>query len=343
MPKVSVIVPVYKAEEHLGECIDSILAQTFTNWECILVDDGSPDRSGEICDEYAQKDARIKVIHKPNGGVTSARSTGVEQASAEWIMFVDADDLLEVGAIEGLMRYLDEDTTLQIIEGTYCWFYPDNTEKQRNCVVRTLGDWSSLHKEYAYSLWSEDHGSRGPWAKIILKRLIDDTNALELPKWMTNREDTMMLTILATRLENYKLVNVPVYRYRNQFGSTAISNKLSWKYWADYMQYLKENVLSKVEDGWPEVYDATCLDVFKILVQGHVKLTKLPAFVQTDMVPSLNRQRHKLPLSGKVFLSVLNMPKVLRIPLFYSLLVMLNVKWSLMHQRNAIKSRKNRL
>ena len=67
----------------------------------------------------------------------------------------------------------------------------------------------------------------------------------------------MMLTILATRLENYKLVNVPVYRYRNQFGPSAISNKLSWKYWADYMQYFKENVLSKVEDGWPDVYDAS--------------------------------------------------------------------------------------
>lgn len=130
--------PVYKAEKYMHQCIDSILSQTFTDWECILVDDGSLDRSGAICDEYAQKDDRIRVIHKPNGGVTSARRTGVEQASADWIMFVDADDLLEVGAIEGLMRYLDEDTTLQIIEGTYCWFFPDNTEKQRNCVVRTM-------------------------------------------------------------------------------------------------------------------------------------------------------------------------------------------------------------
>lgn len=341
MPKVSIIVPVYKAEEYLGECIDSILAQTFTDWECILVDDGSPDRSGKICDEYAQKDGRIKVIHKKNEGVSLARKTGVKAASAKWVMFVDADDLLESCAIKGLFRYLDEDPTIQMIEGTYCWFYPDNTEKQRNCVVRTSGDWSSLHKEYAYSLWSEDHGSRGPWAKIILKQLIEKTNALDLPRWMTNREDSMMLTILASQLENYKLVNVPVYRYRNQFGSSAISNKLSWRYWADYMRYLKEEVLSKVDGGWPEVYDATCIDVFKILVQGHVKITRLPVFVQTDMVPSLNRQRQKMPFSGRVCLSVLNLPAAFRIPLFYSLIVAINLKWSLLHKRNAIKSRKH--
>lgn len=340
MAVLSIIVPIYKVEDYLEECIESIFAQTFTDWECILVDDGSPDRSPAICDKYALKDARIKVIHKKNEGVSSARKTGVNAASGKWIMFVDADDLLEVGAIEGLMRYLDEDSTLQMIEGTYCWFYPDNTEKQRDSVVRTIDTWSSLHKEYACSLWSEDHGSRGPWAKIILRQLIEKTNALELPQWMTNREDTMMLTILATRLENYKLVNVPVYRYRNQFGSSAISNKLSWKYWADYMRYLKENVLSNVEDGWPEVYNATCLDVFKILVQGHVKITRLPAFVQTDMLPSLNKQRQKLPFSGQVCLYVLNLPAVFRFPLFYLLIVALNFKWCLLHKRNALKSRK---
>lgn len=340
MAKVSIIVPVYKAEDYLGECIESILRQSFQDWELLLVDDGSPDGSGRICDEYALKDKRIKVIHKKNGGVSSARKTGVEAASAEWIMFVDADDLLETCAIDGLFGYVDEDPTLQMVEGTYCWFYPDNTEKQRICVVRTLGVWSSLHKEYAYSLCSEDHGSRGPWAKLILKKLIVQTNALNLPKWMTNREDTMMLTNLATKLSNYKLVNVPVYRYRNQFGSSAISNKLSWEYWADYMRYLNEEVLSKVDGGWPEVYDATCLDVFKILVQGHVKLSKLPDFVQTGMVPSLNRQRNKLPLSGRVCLSVLNMPALFRIPLFYSLLLALNLKWCLFHKINALKSRK---
>lgn len=95
-PKVSVIVPVYKAEKYLRKCVDSLLAQTFRDFEVILVDDGSPDRSGEICDEYARKygrkDACIRVFHKANGGVSSARNMGLDNVHGEWVAFVDADD-----------------------------------------------------------------------------------------------------------------------------------------------------------------------------------------------------------------------------------------------------------
>lgn len=99
-PKVSVIVPVYRVEKYLGKCIESILHQTYPNWELLLVDDGSPDRSGRICDEYDKKDARIKVIHKENGGVSSARNIGIEQAKGDYVMFVDADDWLDSNCIE---------------------------------------------------------------------------------------------------------------------------------------------------------------------------------------------------------------------------------------------------
>ena len=95
MPKVSVIVPVYNAEKYLNRCVDSILAQTFTDWELLLVDDGSPDRSGEICDEYAAADSRIRVFHKENGGVSSARNLGLDNMQGEFVTFVDADDMLE--------------------------------------------------------------------------------------------------------------------------------------------------------------------------------------------------------------------------------------------------------
>lgn len=95
MPKVSVIVPVYGVEKYLKECVDSILTQTYSDIELILVDDGSPDRSGEICDEYARKDERVRVFHKENGGVSSARNYGIEQATGEWIMFVDSDDYID--------------------------------------------------------------------------------------------------------------------------------------------------------------------------------------------------------------------------------------------------------
>lgn len=94
-PKISIIVPVYKVEQYLRRCLDSIVAQTFTDWECILIDDGSPDNSGVICDEYVAKDNRFHVIHKENKGVSAARNAGLDAARGEWIGFVDSDDWIE--------------------------------------------------------------------------------------------------------------------------------------------------------------------------------------------------------------------------------------------------------
>lgn len=110
-PKVSVIVPVYKAESYLHRCMDSLLAQTFTDFEVLLVDDGSPDCSGEICDEYAKKDTRVKVFHKENGGVSSARNIGLEYAKGEWIAFVDSDDWVESDFLE-VFRSLSDDVDM---------------------------------------------------------------------------------------------------------------------------------------------------------------------------------------------------------------------------------------
>ena len=107
-PKVSVIVPVYKAEKYLRKCVDSILTQTFKDFEVILVDDGSPDKSGEICDEYAEKDSRVRVFHKENGGVSSARNKGIDEARGEWVTFVDADDWLSFETLESLSIYLKD-------------------------------------------------------------------------------------------------------------------------------------------------------------------------------------------------------------------------------------------
>ena len=90
LPKISIIVPVFNAEKYIHRCIDSLLAQSFTNFELILVDDGSSDRSGQICDEYAAKDSRVSVFHKKNEGVSSARNLGLDNAKGEWISFVDS-------------------------------------------------------------------------------------------------------------------------------------------------------------------------------------------------------------------------------------------------------------
>uniref|UniRef100_UPI003079CB33 glycosyltransferase family 2 protein n=1 Tax=Phascolarctobacterium succinatutens TaxID=626940 RepID=UPI003079CB33 len=96
MPRLSVIVPVYKVEKYIHKCVDSILNQTFKDFELILIDDGSPDNCGEICDEYAKKDSRVRVIHKENGGQSSARNRGLDIAKGEIIGFVDSDDDIEV-------------------------------------------------------------------------------------------------------------------------------------------------------------------------------------------------------------------------------------------------------
>ena len=100
---VSVIVPVYKVEDYLRECIDSIINQTYKNLEIILVDDGSPDNCGEICEEYARNDSRITVYHKENGGLSDARNYGIARANGEFMTFVDSDDVIKANFVETLM------------------------------------------------------------------------------------------------------------------------------------------------------------------------------------------------------------------------------------------------
>lgn len=99
-PQISVIVPVYKVEKYLHRCVDSILAQTFTDFELLLIDDGSPDNSGNICDDYAKKDTRVRVFHQENKGVARARNFGLENAIGEFVMFIDSDDEIHVSAMD---------------------------------------------------------------------------------------------------------------------------------------------------------------------------------------------------------------------------------------------------
>ena len=116
MKKLSVIMPVYKAEEYIYKAVDSILNRTYANLEVILVDDGSPDNCGKICDEYAEKDSRVKVIHKKNGGQADARNFGIEAASGEFIGFVDSDDYIEPYMYQEMIDYMQQNS-LDIVCG----------------------------------------------------------------------------------------------------------------------------------------------------------------------------------------------------------------------------------
>lgn len=111
MPVISVIVPVYQVEEYLERCVDSILAQSFHNFELILVDDGSPDGSGAICDTYASKDSRVRVIHKENGGLSDARNAGIEIAQGKYLTFIDSDDYVRPDMLKALIEAINKYNT----------------------------------------------------------------------------------------------------------------------------------------------------------------------------------------------------------------------------------------
>ncbi len=141
MPLISVIVPVYKVEPYLSRCIDSILSQTFTDFELILIDDGSPDNCGRICDEYAKQDARVFVIHQENGGLSSARNAGIdwafESSNSQWLTFIDSDDWIHPHYLELLhSAAITNNTDISVCEYTetsefYDFEYFDNTSTQK--------------------------------------------------------------------------------------------------------------------------------------------------------------------------------------------------------------------
>ena len=145
-PLITVIVPVYKTEEYLRRCVDSIVNQTYKNLEIILVDDGSPDNSGKLCDELAKTDSRIKVIHKQNGGLSSARNAGLDIMTGDYVAFVDSDDFIELNMYESLLRLLIS-TNSQIAEsgivcdypnGEHHYFNPDFPASSNNAVFSKI-------------------------------------------------------------------------------------------------------------------------------------------------------------------------------------------------------------
>ena len=127
-PLVTVIVPVYKVEPYLRRCLDSIVNQTYKNLEIILIDDGSPDNCGVICDEYAENDKRIKVIHKENGGVSRARNEGINVARGEYIAFVDSDDYIEPDLVEKSCIAVEKSGSDFLKFGIYEEYYKSNGE-----------------------------------------------------------------------------------------------------------------------------------------------------------------------------------------------------------------------
>ena len=204
IPKVSVIVPVYKVEAYLQECIDSILAQTFTDFELILVNDGSPDNCGAICDQNAARDSRIRVIHQENQGVTRARANGVAAAKGEFINFVDGDDTLPPHSLTTLAAYADEST--DVVLG-----------KHQRIYSPPRGDISpAQYREICATL---KNISGGPVAKLYRRSLFSE-KVFDIPADICMGEDAIMNIRLAYNVKGkvYSTAEV-VYDYRLNPGS----------------------------------------------------------------------------------------------------------------------------
>lgn len=134
MIRLSVIIPVYNGEEYLRQCLDSICCQTFADWECILIDDGSMDNSGKICDEYGEKDCRFRVIHQENGGVSAARNIGIGHATGDYITFIDSDDWVSESYLLGLLAETNENqmalADVRCFDVTYKSYFNDYLGKR---------------------------------------------------------------------------------------------------------------------------------------------------------------------------------------------------------------------
>lgn len=168
-PLVSVIVPCYNVEQYLPQCIDSILYQTYRNLEVWLVDDGSPDRCGEICDEYAKKDARIKVINKKNGGLADARNVALDVMTGEYVVFVDSDDYISPTHIEGLY-HLIENYGADVSVNTFCSFYEGSSP---NPSPKSTKDWVLDGLHAAEIMFYQEHFDTTAWGKMYKASLFD--------------------------------------------------------------------------------------------------------------------------------------------------------------------------
>lgn len=168
---ISVVVPIYNAERYLRRCLDSVLAQSYTDWECICVDDGSPDGSGAILDEYAARDGRFRVIHQANAGVSAARNAGLEMARGEWITFVDADDWLASDYLQRLRPSEEQSFDLSIV-GMYDYVSEKSVHEIRHSRL-ALSDLSTSEQLYALV---KSPRMTGPWCKLFRRTIIREHN-----------------------------------------------------------------------------------------------------------------------------------------------------------------------
>lgn len=263
---VSIVVPVYKVEKYLKDCIDSILCQTYNNLEVILVDDGSPDNCPEICDNYAQQDPRIRVIHKENGGISDARNVGVAAATGDYLMFVDSDDWLEPNSISCLYeQIIAYDAPLAI-----------GCMQQIDDISKTVL-YSNYHKDAPttcrskLSVMKEDlrGGGWACWGRLYRMDIHKD---ILFPLGEVNQDEAIALQIL-DRCDKVVDVNALVYNYRTRAASVCTSafseSNLHWH------KHCKADV-AWIEEHYPELKEAAEKKLFMCILLHLAEIAVAP-------------------------------------------------------------------
>lgn len=202
-PSISIICPVYKAENYLRKCIDSVISQTYNNWELLLIDDGSPDESGKICDEYSIIEKRIRVFHKVNEGVSSARQYGLDHATGEYVIHIDPDDWIEQNMLEELYKCAKANDSDMVI----CDFIEEYSYKR---IYRCQKPTSLQSKSVLLEMYMKLHGSC--WNKLIKHETIKKYH-IHFPENISYCEDLIFITALLQHNITINYLNKAFYHY----------------------------------------------------------------------------------------------------------------------------------
>lgn len=265
-PMISIIVPVYKVEKYLSKCVESILAQTFADFELILVDDGSPDSCGSICDEYALKDSRIKVIHKKNGGLSDARNAGIVVAKGEYLAFIDSDDYIAPDMYETLYNLAQTHCADMVVCDAVLVKEEEEAVYSDSTQVYLMDKETALKKMIYERLFSVN-----AWNKLYKKKLF---SVIRYPKGMLYED-------LAT---TYKLLDIcdkvvytPVQKYAYVQRQGSIMNQTGCKMKADKVVIVREMVeyLKGREDEeklFAGSMNSLLNDIYKMASSGNLTL-----------------------------------------------------------------------
>lgn len=269
MPLISIIVPVYKVERYLDKCVKSILSQTFTDFELILVDDGSPDQCGKMCDEYAKMDDRVKVIHKENGGISDARNAGIDIACGDFISFVDSDDYISRDMYEilyNLIKTYNADISM-------CNYYRISEDgKIQQGKVRDMVQ--CFNKETALKeLLLERIFGNHVWGRLYKKELFSN---IRFPKGV-NYEDIGITFLLFAKCNNIVYSNKKKYFYVTREGN--ITGTKSESNIRDYMNMTKRRY-QFIDNNFPQlnIYNVLRLSINYINVHLWAALNGLEDF-----------------------------------------------------------------